>query len=206
MLCGSHSQYEQFGELRNSSIRFCIDRENPYSTLCCEISKSILIWLYAIEYRFNKAIISGDIQIVIDLSDDKETTLLCDCQRNWFKFTLSLKSFHAEEDIRERYILYQFLSRLYAIGVTVDDSFIDMIFTVFSESHGAILQMCDYDDILLENDGHMNFYSVNDRCCDFVLTEIANHLNLKGKEIILDGNESKKIALKIQDFLGKKLI
>lgn len=40
----------------------------------------------------------------------------------------------------------------------------------------------------LENDGHMNFYSVNDRCCDFVLTEIANHLNLKGKEIILDGN------------------
>lgn len=37
----------------------------------------------------------------------------------------------------------------------------------------------------------MNFYSVNDRCCDFVLTEIANHLNLKGKEIILDGNESK---------------
>lgn len=205
LLCGSHSQYEQFGELRNSSIRFCIDRENPYSTLCCEISKSILIWLYAIEYRFNKAIIFGDIQIVIDLSDDKETTLLCDCQRNWFKFTLSLKSFHAEEDIRERYILYQFLSRLYAIGVTVDDSFIDMIFTVFSESHGAILQMCDYDDILLENDGHMNFYSVNDRCCDFVLTEIANHLNLKGKEIILDGNESKKIALKIQDFLGKKI-
>lgn len=65
--------------------------------------------------------------------------------------------------------------------------------------------MCDYDDILLENDGHMNFYSVNDRCCDFVLTEIANHLNLKGKEIILDGNESKKIALKIQDFLGKKI-
>ena len=33
LLCGSHSQYEQFGELRNSSIRFCIDRENPYSTL-----------------------------------------------------------------------------------------------------------------------------------------------------------------------------
>ena len=175
--------------------------ESSHTEVSLPIRKRPVLWVrYA---RIAAAIVVA--VLFYYLPEDKETTLLCDCQRSWFKFTLSLKSFYAEEDKRERYILYQFLSRLYTIGVTVDDGFIGMISTVFSESHGAILQMCDYDDILLENDGHMNFYSVNDRCCDFVLTEIANHLNLKGKEIILDGNESKKIALTIQDFLGEKI-
>lgn len=200
------TQNELIGKLIDSTIIFYVKPNPEYETICFEIVKSILIWLHVVEVKFQEPIISGEISVIVELDETlKEPTLLYSDVKNLYRFQIPPNKYLDNYKDIEISIISSFLSCMLGNNEYVNPHFTEMLKTIFSECEGHILQGPDYPDVLLEDDGIRDVYEVNDRCCDIVLSEIANLLQHFHSEILLSRDESRKTALNIQKYLGEKI-
>lgn len=200
------TQNELIGKLLDSTIIFFVKPNQEFDKICFEIAKSLIVWLYVTEVKFNEPIISGEISVIIELDEAlKEPELLYSEIMNIYKFQIPANKYLDNYKDIEINILISFLSCLFGNKERVNPAFTEKLKTIFSECEGHILQGPGYPDVLLEDDGIKDLYEVNDRCCDIVLSEIANLLNHTHDEITLSRDESRDTAIKIQDYLGKKI-
>ena len=74
---------------------------------------------------------------------------------------------------------------------------------LFDSAPGRFIQVGKSENITIidEKDGVESCYFVNSRCCDKVLSEIADFLNMKGTEQTFDFAESKKIMIQVSDYI-----
>lgn len=166
-----------------------------------EIAKSLLVWMFAIEQRFVEPLLYGNIQISIEIVSECNFEMLSNDKGYIFRVPeKKLMDINLRNNI-EQIILKHFLNGLSNLGVSIAPNFLYKTQIVFEECKGHILQLTNAPDILLWQDGIRISYNVNNRWSDKVLTEVAEFLDIKGKEIVLSVKDSSEVAVKIQDYL-----
>lgn len=166
-----------------------------------EIAKSLLIWMLAIECRFHEPLLFDDIHLFVRISNKDNYQVLKD--REAYLIDIPEDSL-INKDIQhyaEPTILKNLLVGLNHFGVRLSSDYLKKIRTVFRECDGHILQINDNPEILLMQDGIRGTYNVNERCCDKILSDVAEFIGLGGTETLLSVEESGMIANKIQDYL-----
>lgn len=179
------------------------------NSLSIEITKSILIWMHAIEKRFAIDVLLKNVHIELVLLEQEEFDMeLYD--ENWIVYCVPLniletgKKIHFEEMILT--YLLRFLSVKKFMNPVIGPQHLSCM---FHESQGRFILLNEHSDDIAYNDGVTDCYFVKESLCDIILDEVASFVNKKGYERRLDVNESKQVVIDVINHLrseAEKLI
>ena len=194
------------GELMDSVITMIFDSPAHQDyILTNEIAKSLFAWMIAAERRFNSPILSGRLVMYIEVGDAENILVMSNGKD--YKFSVPREMIEDPKMAKylESTILKNVLDGLVHFKENVAPDYLNRLRVVFSECDGHLLQVEPHGDMLLTQDGERGCYYVNERCCDVVLDEIADYINRKGKEVVLNTKESGKLSNELIDFLLKRI-
>lgn len=189
-------------ELHNYVLWFHMDFKEEVRIFSREVTIALMNWLSAFEKKLCIDGISQNIYIKL--------CLLPGSIYEWKKVNESTMIFCIPEEIMnsetttlERNLVEQFLKAIVACGFSPSDSLVVEGMRIFDSAPGRFIQICSSDNITVidEKDGVDSCYYVNSRYCDKILSEIADFLNIKGSEQSFDFVESKKIMIKVSDYI-----
>lgn len=196
------------GEFRNSRVVLFYDDSNKDDAYALrEIAKSILVWLYAFEHRYDIQLLKeGNYTIYLGFNNDKP--LVGDRDNNELKYEMPRQFFfHQPKDGTHEQIIFDFLigSLSHFEHLTISDWKVK-VNQMFQECRGQHLQLQpNGSDFWLIHDQYDTNYRVDEHESDLALDDIANYLNRKGREEKLGIEETEEVVKQTIVFLGEQL-
>lgn len=201
-----HSIY--VGELSYSRVVIFYDDSNKDDAYALrEIAKSILVWLYAFEHRYDLQLLKEDTYtIYIGFNNDRP--LVGDKGNNELKYEIPRQFFfHRPKDGTHEHNIFGFLieSLSHFKHLAIID-WKEKVNQMFQECRGQhLLLQSDVNDFWLIHDQYDTNYKVDEYESDLVLEDVANYLNRKGCEEKLDIKETEVVVKQTIIFLGEQL-
>lgn len=189
-------------ELQNYNLWIHIVCEEEHRIFGREATIALMNWLFAIEKK-----------LWVDTIGQNLYVKLCVIRGGvyeWKKGDDNSMVFGVPEEIissdattLERDLVGQFLKAIKDCGFSSNESLFDTGMQLFDSAPGKFIQVGKSESITIidEKDGIDSCYYVNSRYCDKILFEIADFLNIKGSEQTFDFAESRKIMLRVSDYI-----
>lgn len=165
-----------------------------------EIVHSISLWLYAAWKVKRIPVLSKHVDIIFK---DSECDSICQMNNNVFIVKLNTaKLFQSNCNNIEELILLKFVKLLHSQDLLSPEITEPMIHEMFEDScgHFMITDMKSNNPLLI-CDGVTECHYLSDRWADKILDEIADFLDCKGEEKQLSFEESKRVMIKVMDYL-----
>lgn len=167
-----------------------------------EIVHSLLLWLYAAYQVKHIDVLQKSTHIYLRIGTDDDIVIkrregVYDVQLSFGQQNAAIPN-NVEEDILNRFVIL-----LQTQGLLTGELTSALIHCMFEESNGHFM-LADIQsrNPLIEYDGVATCHYVSKRWADKVLTEIADYLNIKGRDIKLSLEESKDILARIMQYLN----
>ena len=176
------------------TIKYDIERRNY------EFVHSIALWLYAAWKVMLVQVLDKHVDVIFK-EDDRDS--ICQINEDVYTVTLDIEKLFKSnvQDIEEQ-ILLHFVMLLQSQGLLSEDITEELIHQMFVDSNGhfMVTDTKGYNP-LLDNDGVTTCHYLSDRWIDKILDEIANFLDCKGEEKQLSVDESKRVMIKVMEYL-----
>ena len=189
-------------ELKNYNLWIHIICKEKHYIFGREATIALMNWLFAVEKKLCIDSISRSLHV--------ELLILPISNYEWEKandntmvFCVPEKIMSSDATTLERELVGQFFKAIKDCGFSSNESLFDVGMQLFDSAPGRFIQVGKSENITIidEKDGIDSCYYVNSRYCDKVLSEIADFLNMKGTEQIFDFAESKKIMIRVSDYI-----
>lgn len=167
-----------------------------------EATIALMNWLFAIEKKLWVDTISQNLHV--------ELCILPISDYEWKKANDNTMVFCVPEEIMssdattlERDLVGQFLKAIQDCGFSTSETLSDDGLRVLDSAPSKFIQIGNSENVTVIDvkDGVDSCYYVNSRYCDKILSEIADFLNIKGLEQTFDFAESKKIMIRVSDYI-----
>jgi SEC-C domain protein len=189
-------------QLRNRELWIHLDCKDDFRIFGREATIALMNWVYALEKKLGIDSISNTlhVELLILPGRDYEWEKIDD---NTMKFCVPKEIMSSDVTTLERELVGQFLKAIQDCKFSSNESLFDAGMQLFDSAPGRFIQVSKSENITIidEKDGVESCYFVNSRCCDKVLSEIADFLNMKGTEQTFDFAESKKIMIQVSDYI-----
>lgn len=189
-------------ELQNHNLWIHIVCKEEHRILGREATIALMNWLFAIEKKLWVDTISQNLHV--------ELCVMRGSVYEWKKANDNTMVFCVPEEMMssdattlERDLVGQFLKAIKDCGFSSNESLFDIGMQLFDSAPGRFIQVGESENITIvdEKDGVDSCYYVNSRYCDKILSEIADLLNIKGSEQTFDFAESRKIMIRVSDYI-----
>ena len=167
-----------------------------------EATIALMNWMFTVEKKLCIDSISRTLHVelyILPISDYEWKK----ANDNTMVFCVPEKIMSSDATTLERELVGQFFKAIKDCGFSSNESLFDVGMQLFDSAPGRFIQVGKSENITIidEKDGIDSCYYVNSRYCDKVLSEIADFLNMKGTEQIFDFAESKKIMIRVSDYI-----
>ena len=189
-------------QLQKYELWIHVECKDEFRIFGREATITLMNWVYALEKKLEIDSISNTLHV--------ELLILPGRDYEWKKANDNTMVFCVPEEIMssdvttlERELVGQFLKAIQDCKFSSNESLFDAGMQLFDSAPGRFIQVGKSENITIidEKDGVESCYFVNSRCCDKVLSEIADFLNMKGTEQTFDFAESKKIMIQVSDYI-----
>lgn len=189
-------------ELQNYNLWIHIVCKEEHRIFGREATIALMNWLFAIEKKVWVNTIGQNLYV--------ELCVMPGGVYEWKKANDNTMVFCVPEEIMssdattlERDLVGQFLKAIKDCGFSSNESLFDTGMQLFDSAPGRFIQVGESENITIidEKDGVDSCYYVNSRYCDKILSEIADFLNIKGSEQTFDFAESRKIMIRVSDYI-----
>lgn len=197
------------GEYRRGKL-VCSVKNDSSSERLKEIAKSIILWIYCIEYKNNLCLLYENVTIGLSFYMDKIYKVEREEVKGQFVIFKYYIPYSEANDFTqndlEKKILYNLLDRLHDCNIQMNLDYRFIIEHTFNICRGHIYQGTNQLDILLNPDDGTDIYYLNKRCNDKLLHDISTDI-LTGykRNVLLSVTESKNTAILIQNYIERKL-
>lgn len=168
------------------------------------VARSLLLWLYIIERRFNASIINSNIRLALYPKGDSDNAPF-----NIYKVTASdiLEVGTLDQSpLIEKEILLSLLEYWSKDGLISLDGYVDKVDVVFNECEGRVIQFIGPGNLIGDSDiGERAYYTINKRCKSSVLTDLQKLYNDKEIGFLLL-EESKTLIMRIISYLESRIL
>lgn len=189
-------------QLRNCELWIHLDCKEEFHILGREVTIALMNWVYALEKKMGIDSISHALHV--------ELLILQGSKYKWKKANDNIIVFCIPEEMMssdattlERDLVGQFLKAIKDCGFSSNELLFDAGMQLFDAAPGRFIQVGKSENITIidEKDSVDSCYYVNSRYCDKILSEIADFLNIKGSEQTFNFEESKKIMIRVSDYI-----
>ena len=189
-------------ELQNYNLWIHIVCKEEHRIFGREATIALMNWLFAIEKKLWVNTIGQNLYV--------ELCVMPGGVYEWKKENDQSMVFCVPEEIMssdattlERDLVGQFLKAIKDCGFSSNESLFDTGMQLLDSAPGRFIQVGESENITIidEKDGVDSCYYVNSRYCDKILSEIADFLNIKGSEQTFDFAESRKIMIRVSDYI-----
>ena len=189
-------------ELQNYNLWIHIVCKEEHCIFGREGTIALMNWLFAIEKKLWVNTIGQNLYV--------ELFVMPGGVYEWKKENDQSMVFCVPEEIMssdattlERDLVGQFLKAIKDCGFSSNESLFDTGMQLLDSAPGRFIQVGESENITIidEKDGVDSCYYVNSRYCDKILSEIADFLNIKGSEQTFDFAESRKIMIRVSDYI-----
>ena len=189
-------------ELQNYNLWIHIVCKEKHLIFGREATIALMNWLFAIEKKLWVNTIGQNLYV--------ELCVMPGGVYEWKKENDQSMVFCVPEEIMssdattlERDLVGQFLKAIKDCGFSSNESLFDTGMQLLDSAPGRFIQVGESENITIidEKDGVDSCYYVNSRYCDKILSEIADFLNIKGSEQTFDFAESRKIMIRVSDYI-----
>ena len=189
-------------QLRKYEIWIHYDEDDIYHSFLHQFVLSLFNWLYAIEYKNGITPVVRNIYIELSSTLEGESHGY-QINEDILLFTVSEAMLNDNETSLEQRLLKTFLQSLVDNRLTPENFNISLIDQMFADNQGRFLLLSNVNNVntIDVNDGVTACHYVNKRYCDVILTEIADFLNIKGQELKLDFDNSRKVMIKVSEYI-----
>lgn len=176
--------------------------DKQYGPISTQIAKSIGMWLFAIEDKFDIKVLKYSVTIFINLKPDC-AFYISHFNRNKLRIDLPLVDINSSK-IDEHYIVKELCEKFVNKGLADSSFTMDHLEQVFLETGGHFL-LDESQASLADNDGITGCMTISKRFNDVVLRNIQEHFNWDPKVIKHNIQDSKKMVLEIISYLNQLL-
>ena len=189
-------------QLQKYELWIHVECKDEFRIFGREATITLMNWIYALEKKLEIDSISNTLHV--------ELLILPGRDYKWKKANDNTMVFCVPEEIMssdattlERDLVGQFLKAIKDCGFSSNESLFDTGMQLFDSAPGRFIQIGESENITIidEKDGVDSCYYVNYRYCDKILSEIADFLNIKGSEQTFDFAESRKIMIRVSDYI-----
>lgn len=167
-----------------------------------EATIALMNWLFAVEKKLCIDSINRTLHVelcILPISDydwKKENN-------NIMLFCVPERIMSSDATTLERDLVGKFLKAIQDCKFSLYESLYEDGMRMFDTAPGRFIQISKSEKITIieDRDGVESCYFVNSRCCDKVLSEIADFLNMKRTEQTFDFMESKKIMIEVSNYI-----
>ena len=188
-----------------SSIDNTYNEEQKY--LAYLVAKSIAIWIFTLEYKINQVLIIHDISIDVVILHEEEGYKPIYIERvnsDTYKIIIHCLEI-GEKRIKQNEFEHKMINVIIeAITPHINPIKLEEINNIFIQCNGTFLQQIGSDLVPLKKDTNAS-YQISERWCDVILEDIAEYLNYKESDKILNVEESKATTMKILEYLNSRL-
>ncbi|WP_315364371.1 hypothetical protein [Prevotella jejuni] len=189
-------------QLRNYELWIHMECKDEFCIFGKEATIALMNWLFAVEKKLYIDSISRNLHVELCIlpGSDYEWKKV---NENIMVFCVTEKIISSDATTLERILVEQFLKALQDCGFSSNESLFDTGMQLFDSAPGRFIQVGENENITIidEKDGVDSCYYVNSRYCDKILSEIADFLNIKGSEQTFDFAESRKIMIRVSDYI-----
>ena len=189
-------------ELQNYNLWIHIVCKEEHRILGREATIALMNWMFTVEKKLCIDSISRTLHVelrILPISDYEWKK----ANDNTMVFCVPEKIMSSDATTLERDLVGQFLKAIKYCGFSSNESLFDTGMQLFDSAPGRFIQVGESENITIidEKDGVDSCYYVNSRYCDKILSEIADFLNIKGSEQTFDFAESRKIMIRVSDYI-----
>ena len=189
-------------ELQNYNLWIHIVCKEEHRILGREATIALMNWMFTVEKKLCIDSISRTLHVelrILPISDYEWKK----ANDNTMVFCVPEKIMSSDATTLERDLVGQFLKAIKYCGFSSNESLFDTGMQLFDSAPGRFIQVGESENINIidEKDGVDSCYYVNSRYCDKILSEIADFLNIKGSEQTFDFAESRKIMIRVSDYI-----
>ena len=168
------------------------------------VARSILLWLYIIEERFNVSVINSNIRLALYPKSDGDIAPF-KIYKGTASDILEVGTLDQSPLIEKEILLFllEYWSKNDLISL---DNYIDKIDAIFYECEGRVIQFVDSRNLIGDSSiGERAYYTINKRCKSSVLVDLQKLYNDKGiGPLMLE--ESKKLIRRIISYLEARIL
>lgn len=189
-------------ELQNYNLWIHIVCKEEHRIFGREATIALMNWLFAIEKKLWVNTIGQNLYVelcvmpggVYEWKKEKDQSMV---------FCVPEEIMSSDATTLERDLVGQFLKAIKDCGFSSNESLFDTGMQLLDSAPGRFIQVGESENITIidEKDGVDSCYYVNSRYCDKILSEIADFLNIKGSEQTFDFAESRKIMIRVSDYI-----
>lgn len=183
-----------------------LNTENEYRTYCREFTIAVFNWIYAAQHvkGISPLLKNTHVEIVVLPGKDFDSQK---ANENAIVFCIPEEILKSDSDTLEQSMVFAFIDALSKHGFSSKDLTQNIVKQMMSEAGCGFIPIGKDKEINIidMNDGTTSCYFVNKRYCDVILSEIADYLNIKGKERKYDFSESKNILIKVSDYILQEI-
>lgn len=176
---------------------------NKYAQISAQIAKSIGMWLFIIEEKFNIHVLRCPVTIFINLTENG-TFNFSHFKRNELRIDISLSDIN-NLNIDEYYIVKGLCEVFMNKRLAGRNFTMDHLKQVFLETGGHFLFAESQGSIAVIDDGLKECMTISKRFNNVVLTNIQEHFNWSPKGVKYNIQDSKKIVKDIITYLNQLL-
>ena len=189
-------------QLQKYELWIHVECKDEFRIFGKEATIALMNWLFAVEKKLYIDSISRNLHVELCIlpGSDYEWKKV---NENTMVFCVTEKIISSDATTLERILVEQFLKALQDCGFSSNESLFDTGMQLFDSAPGRFIQVGESENITIidEKDGVDSCYYVNSRYCDKILSEIADFLNIKGSEQTFDFAESRKIMIRVSDYI-----
>ena len=189
-------------QLQKYELWIHVECKDEFRIFGKEATIALMNWLFAVEKKLYIDSISRNLHVELCIlpGSDYEWKKV---NENTMVFCVTEKIISSDATTLERILVEQFLKALQDCGFSSNESLFDTGMQLFDSAPGRFIQVGESENITIidEKDGVDSCYYVNSRYCDKILSEIADFLNIKGSEQTFDFAESRKIMIRVFDYI-----
>lgn len=189
-------------QLNKHELWVHVDEQVSNYVFCREVTIALFNWIYAAQYVKGIDPLVKNAHIEVFSVPDGEITWE---KANDHTMVICLPDtlLNTDAETIESRIVSNFADALRECGFASKKLDQDLTDSMFAECGSRFMQIGKGNEmnIIDINDGVTSCHFVNKRCCDIILSEIADMLDLKGEERIYSFADSKSIMIKVSNYI-----
>lgn len=189
-------------QLSNHELWMHVNTTNEYKVLCREFVIAAFNWIYAAQHvkSISPLLKSTHVEVFFIPGKDFDSGK---ANESVMVFCIPEEIVKEDEASLERNMVMPFVNALCSNGFGSSDLTLELVEQMMSEASCGFMQIAREDDtsIIDVNDGVNSCYYVNKRCCDVILSEIAECLNIKGKGCSFGFSDSRQILIRVSEYI-----
>lgn len=189
-------------QLKDFELWIHIGDSNAFLTFMREFVISCFNWFYASELKKGITPVNRNVYVEISMMQGGQFKHI-KLNENTMIFSVPSEILDGNADELEYTVISEFIMALKICGVLSKQFGEGIVKEMMAEAGIGFIQIGKVSNINIidKNEGVTSCYYVNKRYCDVILSEIADFLDIKGSEKSFSNDESKKIMIRVSDYL-----